>query len=60
MWNRNNAYIYGDPTGYESQKGWYDTPSGLSEKVTLDREVTKAIAGIGSCPTEWCMRAAAA
>jgi hypothetical protein len=29
MWNRGNPVDYSDPSGYESQRGWYDTPTGL-------------------------------
>ncbi|MDP9024166.1 MAG: hypothetical protein M3N13_02170 [Candidatus Eremiobacteraeota bacterium] len=43
MWNRNNPYAYSDPTGYESQRGWYDTKTGLpdnSHESAHDRAVT--------------------
>ena len=43
MWNRNNPYAYSDPSGYESQKGWYDTKSGLPEHVFRDPKVDRAV-----------------
>jgi RHS repeat-associated protein len=31
MWNRGNPVDYSDPNGFESQRGWYDTKSGLPD-----------------------------
>ena len=39
MWNRGNAFDYSDPSGYESQRGWYDTRTGLPILNNAKQEV---------------------
>ncbi|HEV2737136.1 MAG TPA: hypothetical protein VGU66_01025, partial [Candidatus Elarobacter sp.] len=48
MWNRNNPYEYSDPSGYESQRGWYDTPTGLPvlHNSPYDAEVIRQITNL--------------
>jgi YD repeat-containing protein len=45
MFNRGNAADYSDPSGYESQRGWYDTPTGLPvlHNTAYDAEVIRQI-----------------
>ena len=45
MWNRGNPVDYSDPSGYESQRGWYDTPTGLPilHNTAYDAEVIRQI-----------------